>query len=379
MDGRERLILTLKGETPDRVPVSLFVQEEFLSYMYPGKAVDRVTDAVACAEHFDFDLMARSRKFEYPHFMRKSFPNWELSLHTVREAGNFYKTFEIQTPLKKLKQVEAGPDLGDQTGGVHLTTIEYLIKDESDLEAFIKYAPALDQGTVAEMVEYCAWAKQQIGSLGLSVPWTWGGIFNQASTYRDVAELMMDPYINPGFYVRYMDKLTELSMEYSRALARANGDAVGIQGNIANSAIIGEKFFDQFILPYEKRLVEAIHQEGSYTVYHNCGRAEVLQTSYVDMGLTAWETIAAYPQGDNDLQRAKENVGKKLTLIGNLDQIHFLKTASEAELVKKVEEMLGIGKPGGRYIFACSDFLEVGTPFDNVITIVQAAKRFGNY
>lgn len=379
MNARERITLTLNGEIPDRVPVSLFVQEEFLSYMYPGKIVDRVKDAVECAKYFGLDIMTRSKIFEYPHFMKKSFLNWQLTCDTIRESGNYYRIFEIKTPLKTLKQTEIGPDVGDRTGGLHLSTIEYMIKDESDLEAFIKYAPNIDTDTIAEMTEYCIWARKEIGSLGISVPWTWGGIYNQAATYRNVAELMMDPYINHEFYCRYMDKLTELSIEYSVALAKANGDAIGIQGNIANSAVIGKKFFDEYILPYEKKLVEAIQQEGSFTIYHNCGKAEVLQSSYLDIGLSAWETVAPYPQGDNDLEKAKKNVGQKLTLIGNLDQIRFLKTASETEVEEKVEQIVNIGKPGGRYIFACSDFLEAETPLNNITAAVKAAKHYGNY
>lgn len=379
MNGRERILTVLGGNIPDRVPVSLFVQEEFLSYMYPGRRVDRVTDAVECARHFDFDIMTRSKKFEQPHFVKKSFPNWELSSQTIREEGNFYKVFEIKTPLKTLKQVEAGPDVGVRSEGIHLSTVEYLIKDESDLEAFIKYVPDIDRETIQEMNEYCAWSKEVIGPLGISVPWTWGGIYNQAATYREVTQLMMDPYIEPDFYKAYMEKLTELSAQYSLALAKANGDAVGIQGNIANSAVIGKDFFDEYILPYEKAVADAIHQEGSYTVYHNCGKAEILQSSYVDMGLTAWETISEPPQGDNNLERAKKNVGGRLTLIGNLDQVQFLKTATAAEVEKRVEEILRVGKPGGRYIFACSDFLENGTPFENIEAAVKAAKYFGKY
>ncbi len=379
MNGRDRILTVLGGGIPDCVPVSLFVQEEFLNYMYPGRKADRVTDAVECAKHFGFDVMTRSKRFEQPHFTKKSFVNWELDSKTIREEGNFYKVFEIRTPLKTLKQVEVGPDVGDRTEGIHMSTVEYLIKDESDLEAFVKYVPGLDRETFSEMKEYCKWSKEVIGPQGISVPWTWGGIYNQAATYREVTQLMMDPYLEPDFYKTYMEKLTELSVEFSQALAKANGDAVGIQGNIANAAVIGKDFFKEYILPYEKVLVEAIRREGSHTVYHNCGKAEVLQGCYVEMGLTAWETVAEPPQGDNSLEKAKKNIGDRITLIGNLDQVNFLKTASPAEVEKKTEEIMDKGKPGGKYIFACSDFLEIGTPLENVAAMVKAAKRSGEY
>jgi uroporphyrinogen-III decarboxylase len=97
------------------------------------------------------------------------------------------------------------------------------------------------------------------------------------------------------------------------------------------------------------------------------------------MGVTAWETVAEPPQGDNNLGRAKANVGDRLTLIGNLDQVYFLKTASQSEIERKVKGILSVGKPGGRFIFSGSDYLEKGTPMENIETAVQAAKIYGSY
>lgn len=379
MNGRERILAVLKGEIPDRVPVSLFVQEEFLSLMYPGRKVDRVKDAVECAKYFQFDVMTRSKMFTKPYFMKKSFLNWELNFSCKRTSGKYYETYEITTPLKTLRQVDVGPDIGDRVGGLHLSTIEYLIKDASDFEAFQRYVPPVDRDTISEMKEYCAWSKEMIGDLGISVPWGMGGVYNLAATFREVSELMIDPYIIPDFYTEYMNTLSDLILQFDTHLASENRDAVGIQGNIANSGVIGRDYFQQYIFPYEKKLIEGIHKAGSFTVYHNCGKAEVLQESYAELGLTAWETIAEPPQGDNDLEKAKKKIGHRLTLIGNLDQVDFLKTAGTDEVKKKVEKIVLLGKPQGRYIFACSDFLERGTPIENVVAAVNTAKTCGAY
>lgn len=379
MNGRERILAVLKGEIPDRVPVSLFVQEEFLSLLFPDRKTDRVKDAVECAKLFDFDVMTRSKNFSKPYFMKRSYLNWELHFSTRRDSGKYYEIYEIVTPLKTLKQVEVGPDTGSRVGGLHLSTIEYLIKDASDLEAFLHYVPSLEQDTAVEIREYCRWSKAVIGDTGISVPWGMGGVYNLAATFRDSTELMMDPYDDEDFYRAFMNKLAELIISFDTLLAGENKDAVGIQGNIANSAVIGKDYFNKYIFQYEKSLADAIHQAGSYTVYHNCGYAGVLQECYAQMGLTAWETVAEPPQGDNSLAKAKEKIGRKITLIGNLDQVDFLKTATEKEVEERVERILSIGKPGGRYIFACSDFLEVGTPFENVSAAVRAAKACGKY
>jgi len=143
--------------------------------------------------------------------------------------------------------------------------------------------------------------------------------------------------------------------------------------------MVGADFFDKYILPFEKELVKAIQDVGKFTLYHNCGKAKVLQESYVKMGLDMWETVAALPQGDNDLKEAKDLIGDRITLSGNLDQVHFLKKASFEEIEEEVARIMHIGKPGGRYIFAASDFLEQGTPVENVKKVIEVAKREGCY
>ena len=380
MTGRERILTVLKGEIPDRVPVGLFVQEEYLGWFFPEKEqVDRVIDAVECARILGFDLLTRDRKFEVPHFMKKSFGNWDVDEKVKKDKGNLYRVTEITTPDGVLKQVEAGPYEERTVSGIHFSTVEYLIENARDLEIFNKFVPRIDSETISEMKERAAFSRELIGELGISAPWGWGGVFNQAATYRNVQELLMDAYLNQEFYQAYMEKMTELMVESNNALADTDFQCIGIQGNIANAGMVGAEFFDKYILPYEKELAKAIQDAGKFTLYHNCGKARVLQESYVKMGLDMWETVAAPPQGDNDLKEAKELIGDSITLSGNLDQVNFLKKAALEEIEEEVTRIMHIGKQGGRYIFAASDFLEKGTPLENVKKVIEVAKREGRY
>lgn len=380
MTGRERVLTVLKGEIPDRVPVGLFVQEEYLGWFFPEKEqVDRVMDAVECARILGFDLLTRDRKFEVPHFMKKSFGNWDVNEKVKKDKGNLYRVTEITTPDGILKQVEAGPYEERTVSGIHFSTVEYLIENERDFEIFNKFVPRIDSETISEMKERAAFSRELIGELGISAPWGWGGVFNQASTYRNVQELLMDAYLNQEFYQAYMEKMTELIVENNNALADTDFKCIGIQGNIANAGMVGADFFDKYILPYEKELAKAIQDAGKFTLYHNCGKARVLQESYVKMGLDMWETVAAPPQGDNDLKEAKELIGDSITISGNLDQVGFLKKAALEEIEEEVIRIMHIGKQGGRYIFAASDFLEKGTPLENVKKVIEVAKREGRY
>ena len=80
---------------------------------------------------------------------------------------------------------------------------------------------------------------------------------------------------------------------------------------------------------------------------------------------------------ENHPRQAKQE--PRICLLGNLDQVDFLKTATPAEVDARTRETLRLGKPGGRYIFSTSDYLEIGTPRENVVAMIEAARDEGRY
>lgn len=370
----------LNGAIPDRVPVAPFVQDEYLSVAYPEKkSVDRVVDATALAEELDFDLMAKHRKFECPHFLRRSYPNWALKTEARVENGIRTNRIEIQTPGGVLVQEESKPEAGVATDGVHASTLRHLLETEKDIELFMHYLPPLDSETVEDMRSTARAWREVIGTRGVLAPWGWNGAFNVAAELRGIESLMLDPYDDESLYRQFMDRLTREMCAYNHALASTDVECVGIQGHMANSRTISPDYYRRYILPYEKQVVEAIHEGGAFSVFHNCGFASTLYDCYRDIGMTVWETISAPPQGDNDLARVKEALGGDLVLLGNLDQIHFLKTATPEQVAEETRRIVEVGKPGGRYIFSTSDFLEKGTPRENIVSMIEAAKSAGRY
>jgi len=59
--------------------------------------------------------------------------------------------------------------------------------------------------------------------------------------------------------------------------------------------------------------------------------------------------------------------------------VDFLKRATPKEVDTATREIVRLGKPGGRYIFSTSDYLEKGTPRENVVAMIEAAKDEGRY
>ncbi len=378
MTPRERLLTTLRGELADRVPVAPFVQEEYLSFYYPYKTtVDRVIDATELANELDFDLMAKHRALETPHFFRRSYPNWELRRSESRASGMIQRRLEIVTPSRTLMLEETGPDSGATTTGVRFQVTRTLLQDADDVEVFLKYLPLLGDADRREMRETAATWRKIIGERGVLAPWGFAGVFNFCADLCGMDNFYVMPYEDETRYRALMDGVADAMCAYTAALGETAIDCIGIQGHMAGGATTGPDYFREFVQPYEKRVIDAIHAAGKFSVYHNCGCAKRLYANYRELGMTVWETVSEPPRGDNSLAEAKVALGDKICLLGNLDQVDFLKRATPAEVAAKTREIVTIGKPGGRYIFSTSDYLEKNTPRENVVAMIEAAKDAG--
>lgn len=379
MNSRERLLCVLEGGTPDMVPVSPFIQEEYLSYYFNKKNTDRLFDAVALRKELDFDLVTRQYVNEIPYFLQRSFINWEVENKVEVVNGNYIRTIKVKTPVKELRQVEGAPYNEKILSGIHFSTMEYLIKDQDDFEVFKKYCPRREKQDVDHILESGEIAKKEIGDLGISCPWAMGGVYNLASTYINVQDMMVDALSEEDYYEDYMNFFADLVVSDHEIFAESQFDCVGMQGNIANGGMMGPDYFEEYVLPYEKKAIDVLRQGEKPIIYHNCGKARVLYPAYKKLGITVWETISEEPQGDNVLEEAKEYFKNDLILFGNFDQVHFLKEASPKEVEKRAYDLMMTGKKGGHYIFACSDYLEIGTPLENVKALLRGARAASRY
>jgi len=374
MTSRERIITVLKGKIPDRVPLVPFVQEEFLKCFYPGREkLDRVDTVVELAHTIPFDVIAKPNRFMMPAFFKRDHLNWRVKRDTKREGDFWVTQMEITTPDRTLTHVTAVPDAGAATGGVMSSVRKHMLEDEQDIASFVRWLPVADDDAQQEMRETAAAWNRTVGDMGVCAPWGWAGVFNFASDLWGIENVMMAPYVEMSTYQTLMETLTRGMVDYNRPLIEGGATMIGLQGHMANSRSVSADYFMEHVFPYEKQLIDALHAQGAFTVYHNCGFARSLWPCYRELGMTVWETVAEPPQGDNSLADAKQALGDQITLLGNLDQVNFLKSATANAVAEKARDIMRVGKPGGRYLFACSDFLEKNTPVENVKAMLQGA------
>jgi hypothetical protein len=139
----------------------------------------------------------------------------------------------------------------------------------------------------------------------------------------------------------------------------------------------------EFILPYEKKFIERVHELGGYVWLHSHGKVNRFLEDFVFIGADCTQPLEPPPMGDVILEDAKKRYGGQITLIGNI-QTHDLMTADTGYIQKIVRDCMLTGKPGGRFVLAPSAE-PVTTPKitdlhrDNLIAYFETGMEFGKY
>ena len=85
------------------------------------------------------------------------------------------------------------------------------------------------------------------------------------------------------------------------------------------------------------------------------------------------------PFAGMDLKHLKETYGDKLCLIGNIDVSGLLPFGTTDDVVEAVKKCIKDAAEGGGYMLSpCTDITD-SCKLDNVLAMMDAAKKYGNY
>ncbi len=163
--------------------------------------------------------------------------------------------------------------------------------------------------------------------------------------------------MDPGRAEAILERLVEASVAWGLAQAARGVDAVLISSAFAGGGFISPEMYRQFVVPYERQVVDAIHAEYPHTpVYtHTCGKLGDRLELMIETHTQGVDTLDPPPLGNTELADAKTRIGDRLFIKGNLNSVALL-TDTRAQVEARARHALAVGKPGGGYILssACS-------------------------
>jgi uroporphyrinogen-III decarboxylase len=380
MNTLERFVAAYKGEPVDRVPVCGWIGMPLLQKM-TGKTIpallreiiDDPLYIVAIQESLGLDpivITVDDRWFSMHYFWRMLYRWPEAALETWRvrtdilEAGQGFTTYQFTA------ETPEGPVVWSyQVGGAQVSELERPIKEESDLDLLAKYMPApeaLNQDRLAAMV-------QRVGNRGFFTH-NFIGVWGEAANMRGLVTLCTDLYERPDFVKRISEFLTERAVRRVKHLAQT-----GIHSILYDQSWVGvgfsPKIYREFMLPYDRQVVQAARDADLLVSYHNCGRGTVFLEDMVSTGAESLETLTPKTMsGDFDLADVKRRVGRQITLNGGFNE-RLLPEATPEQVRDEVRRCLDAAGDGRYILRTCGQMMDAAP--GAIEAFAAAGREFG--
>lgn len=331
--GRQRILTLLEGQPKSGLPlmpITMMFAADRIGAKYRDYATDYrvlVKGQLQVAEEFDFDYVSCI-----------SDPAREAA-----DCGAKVQFFDDQPPAI----VESSARLEDKRELVRLT-----IPDP------------LGGGRMQDRVQAAALLKERAGSEKLVEGWVEGPCA-EAADLRGINTLMMDFYDDPGFVRDLFEFVIEMELRFAKAQVDAGADLVGV-GDAAAS-LVGPGIYQEFILPYEKKLVDGIHALGTKVRLHICGNTRPILEGMGQLGCEIVDLDSMVP-----LSEAREKMQPGQVLLGNIDPVKILKNGTPEQIQEALAECHR--QAGAAYIVGAGCEIPRGTPLKNVHAMQQYAR-----
>ncbi len=229
MNGRERILAMLEGRPVDQLPlmpITMMFAGDHAGVKYGEYARDYRVLAEA--------QVATARDFQFDYVSAISDPAREAA-----DCGAEIEYFDDQPPA--------------------INEMNARLTDKSDLDQ-LEIPDPLSGGRMLDRVRGVALLKEKAGGDKLIEGWIEGPCAESADL-RGINTLMLDFYDDPGFVRRMFDFVLEMGLRFAKAQIDAGAELMGV-GDAAAS-LIGPQLYEEFVWPYEKKLVDGLHALGT--------------------------------------------------------------------------------------------------------------------
>ena len=382
MTSQERIQAAIRHEIPDTVPVSPRIWAFLLGYYGSSNPMAYLR----AREEFDFDPICivdtgPSNYLVQPsqgvHPFQDLDGDIRVELKVVRkgEVTEYYR--KIETPAGPLTGAylvgRSGKTYGIKPNCHHL---EHMVKERDDLEKLRYVLPKPDE---KQLANYFA-TEVMVGDQGMVFGRPHFGVDHLMVDAVGLENLLMISLDDP----EYFETLLDFFMEYYRSLLKSNLEH-GVKNifeawyNCSLSAGWSPTTYRRYFQPRIKANAELTHGYDGVFFFYDDGKMMDILPDLADAGVDVVETLSPPPMGDVNLAAAKESVGDRLCLKGNIDLINTLLMGTPELVDRKVAAAMEAAKAGSGFILSTSDSIRDETPVENVRAFFKAGRKYGKY
>ena len=334
LTSRERLERVMRGMPVDRVPVRLWGVDPLEKPGRPSwQPLHDLVNEFALDTMFGWGGNFPAQPFEVREEYRETTdPQWYEQHTTIKApAGDLTRVYQHHR--------------GGKPGYIK----KYLIESVADAESWL----SLPDGDLPDASSFPA-RVAQVGDRGLVL----AGLGEAMYTVNDAtgSELWgLWMYDERELVHAMVAKAARREMAVlTRYLEAGVGPLFGWVGpELCIPPLAGPRDFDDFVIRYDKPMIDRIHDAGGLVWIHCHGDMHPVLERFADLGVDCLNPMEPPPIGKLTLADAKRRVGTRMTLEGGVE-VGAFQLEGPAAVAALVESAMAMGKPGGRYILCPS-------------------------
>jgi uroporphyrinogen decarboxylase len=133
-------------------------------------------------------------------------------------------------------------------------------------------------------------------------------------------------------------------------------------------------------LPTIQKLTRMAREAGIPTMLHSCGKEkELVKWCVEETDLNCINPLEIPPMGDCDLAEIKRLYGQRIALMGNLHTTDVMLMGSREKVIQAAREAIDAAGEGGGFILSTGDQCGRDTPDENIRALLEAAELYGRY
>jgi MtaA/CmuA family methyltransferase len=281
-------------------------------------------------------------------------------IHTAEKFG-FDFVSAISDPAREAADCGADIAMFDDSPPA-LKEDNALLADPATL-ARIRMPDPNGGGRMTDRLRAVALFKEKLGAETLIEGWVEGPMAEGADL-RGINTIMLDFFDDPVFIRDLFEFAVEMELRFARAQLQCGADIIGI-GDAACS-LIGPAIYNEFVWPYQKRLVDGIRAAGGLVRLHICGNTSKILEGMGRLGCDIVDID--YPVA---MSEARAQTGPQQVLLGNIEPVGMMRNGTPGRISESVADCHRAA--GTRYVVGAGCEIPRDTPEENLRALCDYA------
>ena len=368
--SRERLMKVLRGEKPDRVPISLYEFDGFYdSWIHDNP---EYVEILKYAEGKTDKMYFWAPSDNKPVVFYGVISEQAIKRETWREKNSTFSKITIETPRGAVST------LSRQDEGLHTSwTIKSFCANEEEAKKILSIPYEPWQPNVDSFFSL----DKKLGDSGIVMVDIPDALCMTVELFG--LSRFLSVYVrNKPFVFELMDFFHERMCGYLEHLLRKGAVTMyRICGpEYATPPYLHPREFDELVKSYDVDLVNLLHRYGGYARLHSHGKVKKVLPAIKEIGIDAIDPLEPPPDGDIELHEARKILGAETVLMGNIEERMF-EIGSKTDIEKQVEKAIKQAAGTGGFIL-CPTAMPISTPLkrkiqQNIIHYIDCGRKYG--